>query len=73
MAGAAVTVRALQEERLDALVYRALGVTAGAVEAVLEANPGLCLVAEALPHGQAVQIPIAASEQTLAPLVQLWD
>lgn len=73
MAGPTATVYAHQDERLDSLVHRALGHTADAVEAVLEANPGLCLVAEALPHGQAVEIPIAAAEVSLAPLVQLWS
>ena len=72
---AAVRVHALQDESLAALVWRALGFTSGAVETVLEANPGLAVHAEALPQGYAVTIPGLAQvePQADAQLVQLWD
>lgn len=72
MAGA-TTIRANQNEPLDALVWRATGRGAGVVEAVLAANPGLALVAQALPEGRAVIIPGDALAPATQPLVQLWD
>lgn len=67
-----VTIRALQNEAIDALVWRALGSTDG-VEAVLEANPGLAAFGEALPDGLEVVFPVIAQAQAEADLVQLWD
>lgn len=67
------TVTAQQDEALDALVWRAIGRSAGAVEAVLAANPGLAASATALPEGAAVFIPAAAAAPISQPLIQLWD
>lgn len=66
-------VSAHQDEALDALVWRATGKCAGALEAVLAANPGLAAMGDALPEGAVVFIPAAAVEPVSRPLIQLWD
>lgn len=66
-------VEAFQGETLDALVWRATGSGAGALEAVLEANPGVAARGRALPAGTVVIIPDAAEEPAAAPMLQLWD
>ncbi len=59
-------------EPLDALVWRAIGTTA--VEAVLEANPGLADLGAFLPEGTAVFVSAPAVEPVgELPLIQLWD
>jgi len=68
-----VTVRAQQNDTVDALCWRHYGRTAGVTEAVLETNPGLADHGPTLPQGQAVQMP---ETQTAAPqrqMVNLWD
>lgn len=67
------TVQAYQREPLDALVWRALGRGSGAVEAVLAANPGLAGVAQAMPEGQVVFLPLPAATPPRADVVKLWD
>lgn len=69
---AGVTIRALQGESLDALVWRATGATSG-IEQVLDANPGIAGQAEALPQGFPVVCPVTATASAEAPLIQLWD
>ena len=72
---AAITVHATAGETLSALAWRTLGRHRGAVEQILEANPGLAVIAEALPEGTPVVIPAAADRPApeSRPLVQLWD
>lgn len=65
------TVRARQHEMLDALAWRKTGITAGSVEAALDANPGLAKLGPHLPMGQPVRLvntPPPARET-----VNLWD
>ena len=65
-------VRTLQSETVDALCWRHYGRTQGAVEAVLQANPGLASFGLILPQGCLVtmpQLPQPATKQ----LTQLWD
>ncbi|NBW10495.1 MAG: phage tail protein [Caulobacteraceae bacterium] len=72
---AAITATAHAGETLAALVWRVLGRSSGAVEQILDANPGLALIAEALPEGTVITIP-AAADAAAAPdvvMVQLWD
>ncbi len=70
---AQVTARAVQDEPIDGLAWRLFGSTAG-VEKILEANPGLAEIAEALPAGSIVNIPQAArATPATVDLVQLWD
>ncbi|KAB0547904.1 phage tail protein [Pseudomonas argentinensis] len=66
------TLRANQNETLDALCWRHYGRTAGVVEAVLEANPGLADLGPNLPQGHAVTLPDAAP-QPEQQAVTLWD
>jgi len=68
-----VTVRAQQNDTVDALCWRHYGRTAGVTEAVLDANPGLADHGPTLPLGLTVQMP---GTQTAAPqrqMVNLWD
>ena len=65
-------VRAQQGDTLDALVWRHYGRTAGVVEAVLSANPGIAELGAILPHGISVTLPdITPPPQKR--MVQLWD
>ncbi|MEI6419472.1 MAG: tail protein X, partial [Sphingomonadales bacterium] len=74
-------VRARAGESLDALIWRALGdaglFAGGVVERTLIANPGLALIASALPEGHPVLLPdldtAATAVAATLPLIQLWD
>lgn len=67
-------VYARQGDTVDALCWRHLGQTAGAVEATLDANPGLADLGPVLPHGTAVDLPdLITTEPAQQTLVQLWD
>lgn len=68
----AATVHAAQGDTLDALCWRHYGRTAGVVEAVLDANPGLASLGPILPHGTPVQLPDITTQQQ-RQTVQLWD
>ena len=68
-----ITVTALSSEPLDALVWRATGQGAAAVEQVLEANAGLAETSAALVEGTPVLIPDLPATATTVDLVQLWD
>lgn len=69
----ALTVLARHHEPLDALIWRTLGRTDGALEPVLAANPGLASAALSLEEGRAVLIPAEAAAAPVKPLVNLWD
>lgn len=66
------TIRAHQHETVDALCWRHYGRTAGVVEAVLAANPGLADLGPNLPQGHPVTLPETAPEPE-RQAVQLWD
>ena len=69
----AVSIRAQQNDTVDALCWRHYGRTAGVTESVLQANPGLAEHGPILPLGLTVQMP---QTQTAAPqrqMVNLWD
>lgn len=68
-----LTVPALAGETVDALVWRATGAGSGAVEATLEANPGLAEYGATLPEGLAVRVPVLSTPASSAPIVNLWD
>lgn len=68
-----VTVRAFQNDTVDALCWRHYGRTAGVTEAVLEANPGLADHGPILPEGLAVQMPEAQTAAPQRQMVNLWD
>ncbi|TCQ89233.1 phage tail protein X [Rahnella sp. JUb53] len=65
-------VIAQQGDTLDALCFRYYGRTAGVVETVLTANPGLAELGEVLPHGTTVILPDVDTAPT-SETVQLWD
>ncbi len=62
---------AQQNDTVDALCWRYYGRTAGAVEAVLTANPGLAAMGPVLPMGTRVAMPDAPAA-TRAPSIDLW-
>lgn len=65
-------VYAMQGDTLDLLCVRYYGRTAGVVEAVLQANPGLSALGVILPHGTAVDLPDVDTSPT-AETLNLWD
>lgn len=67
-----VTVLADQGDSVDSLCYRHLGHT-DAVEATLEANPGLSALGAVLPMGIPVTLPDAAQAAPQKKLIQIWD
>jgi phage tail protein X len=68
-----VRVTALAGEPVDSLIWRAVGQSAGRVETVLEANPGLTELGATLPEGTVVDVVLPATPAPDAPLVQLWS
>ncbi|WP_460115370.1 tail protein X [Pseudomonas sp. H2_D02] len=67
------TVRAHQNDTVDALCWHHYGRTAGVTEAVLEANPGLADYGPILPQGLAVRMPEAQTAAPQRQMVNLWD
>ncbi|MBS7660568.1 tail protein X [Pseudomonas lalucatii] len=65
--------RAQQGDTLDLLCWRHYGRTAGVVEQVLEANPGLADLGATLPHGTLVNLPSAPAQAEQRQMVNLWD
>jgi phage tail protein X len=70
MSPASIRVTALQNEPLDALVWRALGSVPGAIERTLELNPGLAAM-PFLAAGTPVLLP-SIDPEPRAEIVQLW-
>ncbi|WP_285354645.1 tail protein X [Pseudomonas sp. lyk4-R2A-10] len=68
-----VSIRAQQNDTVDALCWRHYGRTAGVTEAVLEANPGLADHGPILPQGLLVQMPEAQAAAPQRQMVHLWD
>ncbi|CAI8909097.1 tail protein X [Pseudomonas zeae] len=68
-----VSIRALQNDTVDALCWRHYGRTAGVTEAVLEANPGLADYGPTLPQGFLVQMPEAQAAAPQRQTVNLWE
>lgn len=60
-------------ETVDALVWRVLRKGAGAVEAVLAANPGLAGIGLILPAGTEVLLPVQADAPVVRDMIQLWS
>lgn len=63
---------ARQGDTLDALCHRALGTTAGTVEAALELNRGLADIGPTLPEGYLITLPERPAEIPAAR-INLWD
>ena len=68
------TATALQNEPLDALVSRVLKAGSGVVEQVLALNRGIADIAQALPEGHLVTLPlITAAAVPENRIINLWD
>ncbi len=65
--------RTQQHDTVDALCWRHYGRTAGVVEAVLDANPGLADHGVVLPAGLLVTLPEFQTAAPDRPMVNLWD
>jgi phage tail protein X len=65
--------RTQQNDTVDALCWRHYGRTAGVVEAVLEANPGLATRGATLPAGLLVNLPELQAAAPDRQVVSLWD
>lgn len=59
-------------DALDLICYRLYGMQAGAVEQVLEANPGIAAIAHALPEGVTLTLPDVDARAEAAQNVRLW-
>lgn len=65
-------VYAWQGDTLDAVCLRHYGHTRGAVETVMNANPGLADTGVILPQGLPIEMPDIIAPTT-QDTVQLWD
>lgn len=68
----ATQIRTQQNESVDALCWRHYGRTQAAVEAVLQANPGLARRGLILPQGLLVTMPTLSAPPPKTT-VSLWD
>lgn len=67
------SLRAQQGDTVDAICWRHYGRTAGVVEQVLDANPGLADLGPVLPNGTLINLPSAAPQAEQNQMVNLWD
>ena len=67
------SLRAQQGDTVDAICWRHYGRTAGVVEQVLDANPGLADLGPVIPNGTLVQLPEQAVRAEQRQMVNLWD
>ena len=67
------TYRTTDGDVIDAVCRRFYGREAGAVEAVLEANPGLAELGPVLPAGTQVELPDLPRPLETIETVKLWD
>ena len=65
------TYRTIEGDVLDAICFRHYGRQAGAVEAVLQANPGLAEYGPVLPADVTIELPELTTEEP-ADTVRLW-
>ncbi|MFY0309620.1 tail protein X [Leisingera sp. D0M16] len=73
MAGSAVFYRSKEGETADEIVWRHYGnQVAGALEIVLQANPGLAAFGPVLPIGTRIELPEIEAPKK-AEAVRLWD
>lgn len=61
-----------QGDTLDHICWKVYGEQSGAVEAVLEANPGLADLGEVLPTNTAIELPDLAKPATDVQPIRLW-
>lgn len=60
-------------DMLDAICWKYYGQQAGAVEIVLEANPGLADVGAVLSAGILIELPELPKPNQIINTVRLWD
>lgn len=65
-------IPARQGDTIDAICHRHYGRTAGTVEAVLDANPGIAALGPILPMGTTINLPDVPPPTTARQTVQLW-
>ena len=68
-----VRYRTRDGDSLDVICWRHYGRQAGAVEAVLEANPGLSEASPVLPDGFVIGLPDLPQPARTIETVSLWD
>lgn len=66
-------LRTQQNDTVDALCWRHYGRTAGVVEAVLDANPGLADRGAVLQAGVLVNLPEIQTSAPERQMVNLWE
>lgn len=69
----ATQLRTQQNDTVDALCWRHYGRTAGVVEAVLDANPGLADRGPVLQAGVLVNLPEIQTSAPERQMVNLWE
>ncbi|CAB5653322.1 Phage Tail Protein X [Pseudomonas putida] len=69
----AAQLRTQQNDTVDALCWRHYGRTAGVVEAVLDANPGLADRGAVLQAGVLVNLPEIHTSAPERQMVNLWE
>ncbi|WP_151883681.1 tail protein X [Pseudomonas putida] len=69
----AAQLRTQQNDTVDALCWRHYGRTAGVVEAVLDANPGLADRGAVLQAGLLVNLPEIQASAPDRQMVNLWE
>ncbi|WP_321367913.1 tail protein X [uncultured Desulfuromusa sp.] len=60
-------------DMLDQICFAYYGYTSGAVEAVLEANPGLADLGTVYSAGLEINLPELAQNTTVTETIKLWD
>lgn len=67
------TYTTIAGDMVDAIAFKTYGYRPGSVEAVFEANPGLCEQPPVLPAGLVITLPDLAATVPLPSPVRLWD
>lgn len=60
-------------DTLDEIVWRQYGQQSGAVEMVLEANPGLADLGSVYPAGVQIELPELSQPAETTQQIRLWD
>lgn len=69
----AKTVTTKAGDMIDLIAYQNYGYRPGSIEAILEANPGLCEHPPILPAGLRLTIPELPAETGRVSPIRLWD
>ena len=67
-----IKYRTSENDMLDWIAWRHYGTQAGAVEAIMEANPGLADKGDKLPAGLIIILPEMQKPKT-ETIIKLWD